>query len=138
MKITIEFIPHLDQRYNTCGDWSFAPDGDLSIKVSILQDTGIAGSYLIAIHELVEALLCDHHGVDTSAVDAFDKAYDMTSDIEPGDHPGAPYHEEHCIATGVERILAPAFGVWWLPYEDELAELTEQYELRENDRLKHE
>lgn len=127
MKITIEFIEHLNQRYNTCGDWQFDKDGNLNMKVSILLDMGLTGSYLIAIHELVEALLCQHRGITTEMVDQFDLNYDATSDIEPGDHPACPCHKEHCTATGIERILAPEFDVEWLPYENELIELTEQY-----------
>lgn len=133
MRITIDFIPHLEQRYNTCGDWVFSPDGDLNINVSILPDTGIEGSYLIAIHELVEALLCQVRGVTTDEVDKFDFAYDPLQDREPGDDPNCPCQREHCFATGVERMLAPAFGVWWGPYEDELVELTEEYALREKE-----
>lgn len=133
MKITIEFIPHLEQRYNTCGDWVFDADGNLNMKVSILEDTGLHGSYLIAIHELIEALLCQAHGITTEMVDKFDLAYDATKDVEPGDDPDCPCRDEHCVATGIERLLAPQFDVWWTPYENEIIELTEVYALREKE-----
>ena len=129
MKITIDFIPHLEQRYNTCGDWVFDQNGDLSIHVSDTSDTDYRFSHLVAIHELIEALLCLEQGVTTQEVDAFDHdSLQKHPDLEPGDRPLAPYYNEHQIATGVERILAQHIGVMWLAYENELAELTEEYD----------
>jgi hypothetical protein len=55
MKIVIETIPHLDQRYKTCGDWFYEGE-DLHIKVSDLKDWKKEAT--IAVHELVEAILC--------------------------------------------------------------------------------
>lgn len=128
MKITIDFIPHLEQRYNTCGDWVFDQNGDLNIKISDTSDTDHRFSHLVAIHELIEALLCLESGVTTQDVDAFDhEALQKHPDVEPGDLPSAPYYEEHQVATGVERILAAQMGVMWLAYENELSELTEEY-----------
>ena len=124
MKITIEFIPHLEQRYNTCGDWSFDADGNLNIKVSNMATTN--GPLLVAIHELIEALLCDHAGITPKQVDEFDIGY-KDLDVEAGDDPLAPYSMQHCIATGVERLMAPLLGVEWKPYEDELIDMTLAY-----------
>lgn len=82
---------------------------------------------LIAVHELVEVLLCKHDGVTQKSVDKFDMAYEKkrkpNDDSEPGDNPKAPYVKQHCIATGVERILAAGLGVSWKEYEDELCAL---------------
>jgi hypothetical protein len=36
--------------------------------------------------------------------------------VEPGDHPGAPYHREHVFATRIERLLAEELGVDWNAY----------------------
>ncbi len=69
----------------------------------------------VAVHELVEMLLCRADGVDPREVDAFDMAY--TGDGEPGDNPYAPYHEQHCIALEVEQILIQALGVPWAEYD---------------------
>ena len=124
MKITIEFIPHLDQRYNTCGDWRLSPTGDIEIKVS--EMTTINGAFIVAVHELVEALLCDFNGITPDIVDEFDIPY-KDLDGEAGDDPKAPYHIQHCIATGVERILAPLLGVAWREYENELIDMTHAY-----------
>lgn len=121
MKIIIETIPHLNQRYDTVGDWFFDTDGTLHIKVSKLSDP--SHEYLIVVHELIEVLLCQHDGVSQEAVDAFDKAFSADRDEEPGDDPGAPYRKQHCFATGVERMLAAELGVDWKAYEQELNDL---------------
>lgn len=127
MKITIEVIPHLKQRYNTCGDWQFDSKGNLAIRVSEMPKSGYKGSMLIAVHELVEALLCQDRGITTEMVDEFDLKFDATADWEPGDDPMCPCHKEHCYATGVERTLASELNVQWLPYDNEIIEMTDEY-----------
>ena len=62
------------------------------MRVSALTDW--RHSALIAVHELVEALLCKAHGVTTEAVDTWDMGPGHELD-EPGDDPRAPYHREH-------------------------------------------
>lgn len=133
MKIIIETIPHSEQRYQTCGDWFFdcacqgAPQDtcDLHIKVSNLSDWRLEA--LVAIHELVEVLKCKHDGVTSESVDAFDKAFEANRAPdnldEPGDEPNAPYVKQHCLATGIERIMAAELGVSWKEYEKELESL---------------
>jgi len=136
MKIVIETIPHQDQRYPTCGDWFYGPDGTLHIKVTQLSDW--RHEALIAVHELVEVLCCKHRGISQEQVDAFDMAYEAKRDNklkdpeypeeakwiltaeEPGDHTDAPYRSEHCAATGVERMLAALMEVPWSLYENEI------------------
>ena len=114
MKITIETIPHSEQRYPTAGDWMFDND-HLVIRVSELGDWRY--SMAVGIHEAVEALLCRNDGVDGRDVDAFDFAYQELHHMEPGDDPTAPYHRQHCFATAVERMLIAALGVSWAEYE---------------------
>lgn len=125
MKIIIETILHQDQRYNTCGDWYYEPDGTLRIKVSNFEDKRL--SKLVAIHELVEVLTCELNGVTQQQVDDFDKMYEANRAVgdesEPGDDSDAPYRKEHCLATGIERILAVEWGVDWNDYETQLGEL---------------
>jgi hypothetical protein len=126
--ITIEVIPHSEQRYNTVGDWQFTRDAEgnatsLSIRVSDISD----GRYhaLIAVHELVEALLCHNHGITEADVDKFDMNWepdrisweDDRRYSEPGEDWRAPYYPEHQTASAVERILASALrGVNWEAY----------------------
>ena len=113
MKITIETIPHDQQRYSTCGDWQIGVRGDITIRVSETGNWRYEAA--VAVHELVEALLCWNDRISTDEVDAFDMAY--TGDDEPGDDPDAPYARQHCFATAVERLLIAAFGVSWAGYE---------------------
>lgn len=125
MKITIETIAHSAQRYPTVGDWFFDEAGNLHITVSQLSDW--KREALVAVHELVEVLICKQEGITQEMVDAFDIKYEENrkpEDLdEPGDNPAAPYAGPHCIATGVERILAAALDVSWKKYEDELEAL---------------
>jgi len=125
MKVTIETIPHGEHRYATVGDWFFDPDGNLTIRVSKLSDW--RREMLIAVHELVEVLICKHRGISQESVDRFDKEFEATrhpdNEDEPGDDPAAPYVKEHCIATAVERLLCAELGVSWKEYEAELNSL---------------
>jgi hypothetical protein len=125
MKITIETIPHETQRYPTVGDWFYEPNGDLTIKVSELGDWRY--NALVGLHELVEVLKCKYDGVTQEEVDKFDIAYEKTrpedDDSEPGDSIDAPYRKQHCLATGVERILAAELGVDWKSYDDAVMNL---------------
>lgn len=122
MKITIETIPHAQQRYKTVGDWEFDSDGNLSIKVSKLSSWRLEA--LVALHELVEVILCKHHGIPQALVDDFDIEFEKNrqpgDNSEPGDDPHAPYRCEHCSATGFERILAAQLDVNWADYGEEV------------------
>jgi len=124
MKITIETIPHAALRYPTVGDWSLHGNGDIQIRVSEMGDWRKEAA--VAVHELVEALLCRNDGVSQSAVNAFDVGYESVRppmgipgwDMpEPGDAPTAPYHRQHCFATAVERMLIAAMGLSWAEYD---------------------
>ncbi len=125
MRIVIETIPHEQQRYQTVGDWVFDDEGNLTIRVSKLSNW--RREALIAVHELVEVLLCKHDGVTQESVDIFDKQFEATrapdNFDEPGDDPSAPYVKQHCVATGIERLLAAQLGVNWKEYEKELDRL---------------
>jgi len=151
LTIQIEQIAHADQRYPTVGDWYFsqvtpagehnlAPDRPilsliqsrealviLHIKASVLPDW--KHTMLIAVHELVEVLLCINDGVSQEAVDKFDFKYERTrpagDDSEPGDAVLAPYRNQHCYATAVERMLCAAFNLPWAEYESEIGSLYE-------------
>jgi len=119
-KIVIEVIPHDKQRYPTVGDWYRDENNDLVIKVSDLGDRRYEA--LVAIHELVEVLLCDEANIDQKVVDDFDMAYEknrLPSDkSEPGDDPKAPYYFQHQYASLIERMLSAYFKVDWEKYAD--------------------
>ena len=134
MRIVIETIPMSEQPYNTCGDWRW--DGDtLNVKVSKMSDNK-AWDYaemIVGIHEVIEALMCKVNGVSTETVDKFDQDPKYIKeceelDIEPGDHPMAPYKVEHLFATGVEKLLCVGLDIDWYAYENRLIEMTEEYD----------
>jgi len=126
IKILIETIPHHEQRYDTVGDWQYdKASGQLTIRVSDLNNWRY--ETLIAIHELVEVTLCSHGGIKQELVDLFDMNY--KGDGEPGDDPKAPYSGPHCLAMGVERILAAVMGIVWSKYEETLDNLPNWKEL---------
>ena len=82
---------------------------------------------LVAVHELVEVLLCKHRGITAAKVDAFDKAFEKArkpgNEDEPGDDPKAPYRKEHFFATNIEALLSAELGVDWAKYEREINDL---------------
>jgi hypothetical protein len=119
LNISIQTIDHKNHRYPTVGDW-YQRDGVLYIKVSKMADWRY--EFLVALHELIEVMLCRHDGVTEKSVDRFDIRFEKNrkkgNEDEPGDDPRAPYVRQHCIATGVERIVAALLGVSWKKYGD--------------------
>lgn len=128
-RIVIEAIPHNDQRYETCGDWFYNDQGELVIRVS---QTNIKQELLIALHELVEAMLCNFKGISESVVTDFDLKFEsmrtafpsIVGDREPGDDDTAPYFHEHAMASRIEKWLAESMGVDWNKYEEEINSLS--------------
>ena len=144
MKILIETIAHSSQRYDTCGDWTVSPEGNWMIKVSSLHNW--RREALVAVHELVEMILCRDKGLTAGAVDDFDLGYQQdlqhlaecndpdcpqdhdqlrkrTLTEEPGDCPESPYYIQHQIATVVERLLAAQMNIEWEAYSNQIANL---------------
>jgi len=138
MNIHVRTIPHKEQRYDTVGDWlwdenptpGYPNSGSMGISVSDLGDWRMEAC--VAIHELVEALLCRARGITQEQVDQWDQRMTGASmcdtpecerNTEPGDHPDCPYRDEHFAATTIERILARELGVDWLEYEEKIAAL---------------
>ena len=105
-------------RYPTTGDWQFNEDGHLHVTVAV-HEKNDRSAFLVALHEMVEAFLCKEAGIEEEAVSAFDIAHlDLP---EPGEHPDAPYREQHAVATEVEKIVARALGRDWDDHEDWVA-----------------
>jgi hypothetical protein len=120
MKINIETIPHSQQRYPTVGDYWVDPDGTLQIRISDLGNA--IYEQAVALHELTEMFLVLNRGISIGDIDAFDIEFERKrigpEDIdEPGDDPKAPYQNEHCYATAVERMFIAANGVKWADYD---------------------
>lgn len=87
-----------------CGDWYLDTSGNLVVRVSTTPSFDDPQTWLLALHEIVEAKLCLDRGVSQEEVDAFDAAY--IGDGEPGDDSDAPYRREHRQACLVEFMVA--------------------------------
>lgn len=119
MRIEFQTIQHSKQRYNTVGDYWQDGYGRWQFRVSEMQNWKY--EILVFIHELVEWALVLAAGISVHEIDEFDKQFEAKRSEgnvdEPGDDPSAPYHVQHCIATGVERIVAGILGVSWKQYD---------------------
>lgn len=103
-------------RYADIGDWFIEESAStvyFGVKAGKMKNTDY--SFLVLLHELVEAYLCHRMGVKGEDVDAFDFAHE--DHPEPGSLPDAPYHAQHQIATDVESMLSVALGINWADYE---------------------
>lgn len=116
MNISIHTINSKDQRYPTNGDWYFDDKGDLTINISNTGDWRYDS--LLAVHELVEVLVCKHRGITQEEVDAFDNAH--LESLSPGWDKDAPYYKEHQFADAIERLLCLELGCNWQEYERNL------------------
>lgn len=126
MNISIKTIPMKEQRYKTCGDWKFDKNGDLEILVSDCNNW--CYEIIIAIHELVEVVLCKHKGITQKQVDDFDMSEYGLSLEEPGLDLKAPYFEQHAIALKVEELLYEPLGVNVDEFEDRMGEVIDTYD----------
>jgi len=116
----ISQVPHKKQRYETVGDW--IPGRPAQIRVSKMKDQRYV--FLVALHEMIEYELCKMHGITDREVVAFDVNFEAERrmnlhplDAEPGNHPKAPYRNEHEFATMIEMMVAQKLGVSWSDYE---------------------
>lgn len=134
MKIVIETIPHAKQRYETCGDWYYKRDPfshEEVLHVRVSESGDWRTDALVAVHELVEVLLCKQAGVTQEQADEFDKQFNekafgrfsdgtLWAGAEPGDEKDAPYRDQHCFAMSVERMLCAAMGYSWKEHEERI------------------
>jgi hypothetical protein len=124
MNVQINIVPPSEMRYATVGDWQHHVKNGKQTLVITVADTGDSGSnMLVAIHELVEATLCDQNGVTEAQVDKWDK--DHADADEPGEVKGAPYFAEHHIATSVEMMLAPHYDLNWAEHERHVEDVSD-------------
>ena len=110
-KIVMEVIPHLNQRYDTLGDYWEDADGTWNFRVSDMGDWRY--NFSVLLHEFVEYALMKHKGITEQAVLDFDLAVkpDSAYADDPGFDPAAPYHDEHVYADCMERLIAPHLGM---------------------------
>lgn len=115
MKITLEVIPHEQQRLGASGDWFFEPNGDLVVRVSDFGDWRY--NFLVLRHEMDEAMLCKHNGITTEMVDE-DQAASLPTDNPDSfsGYPGARLQNQHNDALAAEWVMSRLLGVDWLEY----------------------
>lgn len=127
MKIIIEQVPNADikKRKGFGGaDWWYDANQNLQIRVATELKWG--EGMALAVHELVEALICSYMGISVEEVDEFDSLHideEKDPNFNSGDQSNAPYKEPHTYATAVERILTGIFGVDWKSYDENLSKL---------------
>jgi len=125
MYIDIQSIPHREHRYDTLGDYYYSRQMTecgrerLNIRVSKIDNENY--SYLVAMHELIEAWLCQKRGISVKDIDDFDMKF--KGEGEPGDEIDSPYYKEHQFATKIEKMLCEELGIKWEDYEQALAEV---------------
>lgn len=119
MNIQVTTISHTEQRYATTGDWWFDDNGDLQVRISNVEDT--ESEALVALHEIVEALLCRHRGISEESVTEFDTTHPELED--PGSSPLAPYHKEHTSATAIELSVCKELDMGWEDHNERLEAL---------------
>lgn len=130
MKIIIQSKPPKDMRYDTLGDWYYEDSAEVALDegpvlyIDVATTRDVLGSmappdafteqemFLIALHELVEAKLCEQRGIEQDRVDEFDERFaQVGAEGEPGDHRDAPYRVEHRFAMIVEHLMAHELGM---------------------------
>jgi hypothetical protein len=129
MDIYIKTVPNeqIKERHGFTGaDWWYDENGDLQVRVAEMSSWD--REMKLAVHEMVEAILCKKHGVTVAQVDEFDtqfeKDHPTNHGIEAGDSLGCPYLREHNAAIACERIVASELGPDpWILYDAELAKL---------------
>ena len=120
-RIQVDIITHKSQKYDTAGDYEQMRDGRWVLSISRLTDWRYEACILI--HELVEMCLTKHHNVDWKDIDIFDISGEGKDHPDPGTLPSAPYHNEHILATQLEKKFAKMLGVDWKKYNEELDSL---------------
>src|ERR1700691_3925521 len=81
MRIIVDTIPHDEQRSEIGGsvaDWQYGRvphNRTPMLKISVSDQGDWRKEACLAIHELVEALICAHLGVTDAQVDEFDREW---------------------------------------------------------------
>jgi hypothetical protein len=128
LNVRIMTIPHRLQQYDTVGNyWRDAGESGaelLEIRVSRMDDR--RHELLVALHELIEAFLCEWRGIEFAEITRFDIEYEHRRKQDAGE-PGAsvrsPYRREHRFAERVERMVAREMEVDWRQYNRAVARL---------------
>jgi len=129
--ITLKNIDPVAMRYATTGDWEWLPNSHL--KCSVADYGNEDGAFLVNLHELVEAWLCNKAGIREDEVSKFDVT---NCDLkEPGDSPEAPYYHQHLAATQIERIACQAAGIDWEEHNNWVQRAGDEVERKQGDEV---
>jgi hypothetical protein len=112
MPIVVKSVPHKDHRYPTIGDYFIDRESNLQIRVS--QELDLKYRFLVILHELIEAFLCQSRGISFDLIDQYDIAYELQHPNnldEPGETEDSPYRNEHNFATYIEKVVARELDV---------------------------
>jgi hypothetical protein len=126
MKITLEVIPHAQQRLpeSLGGDWQWEGD-DLIVRVSDTGDWRM--NFLFARHEMDEAILCKHVGITTEMVDADELKATPEDDPDSfSGYPGSCYQQQHNDALSMEWMMSRLLNIDWVEYGKKVETLGEQ------------
>ena len=125
-KITINTIPHKQQRYETVGDY-FLSKRSKQWVFNVSNMENIDFEFLVILHEFIEWKLTQKRGISEESITAFDKEFEKNRQEgnldEPGHDPKAPYNKEHVFAEKIERLMAEELGVDWDTYDKTVNDL---------------
>jgi hypothetical protein len=132
-RIILQSLNQKEIRNDQAGDWMFPEDGtSLPLICSSAWMTDWRSELAVAVHEMIEALLCEQHGVTDLQVTQHDAMFEeeRTKGLhglyaEAGDDPRAPYRDEHAEATFAERAICAALGLAWGEHERNVEALFE-------------
>jgi hypothetical protein len=124
----IDTVKHENQRYNTVGDWLIDEnDPKKPIQIFVSEMGNEDYEFLVGVHELIEAYICKKRGIEEVDVSTYDIAFEAGraegNYDEPGNHPLAPYFNEHAFATKIEKQIAAELGVDWEAYDKTVCSL---------------
>lgn len=123
MKIVIETILHKEQAYETVGNYVFDKKRD-TYFITVSKSGNKIYDFAVMIHELWELALVLIRNIPINEIDEFDMTYIANGGKgEPGDEVDAPYRDEHCSATGIERLFIAENKIAWKDYDDTLNKL---------------
>ena len=105
-KFEISAIDNNEQAYNTVGDYGETKPGHWWIKTSKFSSQ--IYELALAVHEMIELVLCLKAGITDEDILAFDKAH--PEDDNPGQLKDAPYHKQHMIAEQIENLIIVMCG----------------------------
>jgi hypothetical protein len=117
-EITIKFVDKDQIRNEGCGDYLYDPEGNLIVKAYLKDDNSYDYAFLIAIHELVEAWLTNHRGIEEQDIDEYDRMIVERGGVadEAGNEFDCIYKKEHRFSENIERQIAHEMNIDWFDY----------------------